>query len=783
MDDLTGKLLGDRYRVEGFFGHGGMADVYQVWDLQRAVYLALKILHSDLAEDAVFLRRFKREAQVLEHLQHPNIVRFYGLEEWGGLAYILMDFIDGLTLRKEIFLNNKGLRPARILQLVQPVCSALHYAHRMGMVHCDIKPANIMIHRNGTVYLTDFGIARVIEGRTQSFPSAGTPAYMAPELIMGQQPTAASDIYSLGVVIYEMLTGGERPFTGEAAQRHGNTTQRIVWEKNNIDPPPPSRYNRSITPELEAVTLHCLEREPSARFASVLDLSNLLEQAVHGFGDNIEIQTLMDIYKTAEPILRPEWSGSWPLPGQNDSADENVAPGQQFESPPAPNSAEPEPLEGDHSMAPGGITEAASAPGQPVSNDPPQMERALVLTSSSPLEPTSLPALRAFPNRNWLTVGAAAVVILFILWAATSSLGMLRQASRPPSHAAAAAIPTIAFTQPAAAGPQETSTGSAFPGSPSATPTSILAAVQRSPMASTPTITPQPTVTPPGGGGGKIAFASDRGGSVQIWIMDSADPTNRQQVTNINGGACQPAWSPNGTQIAFVTPCNGPRLTYPGAKIKIIQLQSGEIRDLKLQGGAFEPDWSPDGETIAYTTFRGSQTAIQAVDLASLQTQLLSQRGSKNCAADWSPDGRRVAFISDFQGVDEIWMMQGDGTSQEMLTQAGELKYFSKPDWSMDGKHILAGMKEINQPAPVEVLVVIDHANPRPGGESLLPTPMRMEDGAFSPDGDLVAFWTVLEGDNMEIMLAGPGETVTRLTNHEARDFHPAWSPNADQGQ
>ena len=134
MDELTGKLLGDRYRVDGFFGHGGMADVYKVWDQQRAVFLALKVLHDDLAEDAVFLRRFKREAQVLERLQHPTIVRFYGLEEWGGLAYILMDFIDGLTLRKEISLNKKGMRPARILQLVQPVCAALHYAHQMGMV-------------------------------------------------------------------------------------------------------------------------------------------------------------------------------------------------------------------------------------------------------------------------------------------------------------------------------------------------------------------------------------------------------------------------------------------------------------------------------------------------------------------------------------------------------------------------------------------------------------------------------------------------------------------------
>ena len=225
MANLIGLTLKNRYRVEESIGRGGMADVYKVYDNLRASHLAIKVLREDLARDRIFLRRFQREAQTLSRLQHRHIVRFYGLEQDGMDVFMLMDFIDGESLRDVIFRANRPLDQNKMMEILKPVCSALHYAHQMGMLHCDIKPGNILLAANGEVLLTDFGIARLSDAATATLVGAGTPAYMAPELVKGEEPSPQTDIYALGVVLYEMLTGGERPFTGEQATVTGTTAE------------------------------------------------------------------------------------------------------------------------------------------------------------------------------------------------------------------------------------------------------------------------------------------------------------------------------------------------------------------------------------------------------------------------------------------------------------------------------------------------------------------------------------------------------------------------------
>ena len=142
---MIGKVLNEQYRVNDSLGRGGMAEVYKVWDLEKNVHLAIKVLNADIAEDKVFLRRFQREADTLAELQHPNIVRFYGLERDGSTSFLVMDYVQGKTLRSRIFTADGPMSTDEILEVMRPVCAALQYAHNKGKIHCDLKPANIMI--------------------------------------------------------------------------------------------------------------------------------------------------------------------------------------------------------------------------------------------------------------------------------------------------------------------------------------------------------------------------------------------------------------------------------------------------------------------------------------------------------------------------------------------------------------------------------------------------------------------------------------------------------------
>jgi len=277
MSDLTGQILANRYRVDSFIGRGGMAEVYKVWDSERATYLALKLLREDLAHDVVFLRRFQREAKNLAKLQHPNIVRFYGIEQDDLFTFILMDFIEGTSLRTAIFKHRgEGMLVPEVISIMRGVCSALHFAHRNGIVHCDMKPGNILIDERGRPMVTDLGIARMSDASTATMVGVGTPAYMAPEQIRSQDPTPQSDIYALGIVLYEMLTGGERPFTGESARTTGSTGEKVRWEQLHLPPPSPRKWNSRISPKIESIVLRCLAKEPGDRFVTTLELLNAL---------------------------------------------------------------------------------------------------------------------------------------------------------------------------------------------------------------------------------------------------------------------------------------------------------------------------------------------------------------------------------------------------------------------------------------------------------------------------------------------------------------------------
>ena len=330
MDNLVGQTIGGRYRFEAFLGRGGMASVYKVWDYQRSASLAMKMLHSDLAEDKVFVRRFRREAETLAQLQHPSIIRFYGLEEIDGKAFILMDFVEGSSLRSEISRASQPLPARRILEVLRPVCSALNYAHRLGVVHCDMKPANILIDNAGKAYVSDFGIARVMEhATTVTLAGAGTPAYMAPEQIRGLALSPQSDLYALGIILYEMLTGGERPFTGDTAPRSISTVERVRWEHLNLQPDFPPEFKTRIAPQVAAVVLRSLEKAPERRFATAMDLLLALERAMASaveqqLGEQPAPAPASDLYRTE--VLQPSQTVAPPEPTAREAPPPFIGP-------------------------------------------------------------------------------------------------------------------------------------------------------------------------------------------------------------------------------------------------------------------------------------------------------------------------------------------------------------------------------------------------------------------------------------------------------------------------
>jgi serine/threonine protein kinase len=263
-----------RYFLREFAGSGGTADVYLAWDRIRSAKLAVKVLRPDVKGKALLL--FENEARLLRQLEHPFIVRRYELERHGELVFLVMDWVEGNNLRQRIGELRRPFSLEETERILSPVCSALNFTHQNGVYHCDIKPANILLHQDGHVLLTDFGVARLASEQR----SGGTPAYMAPEQIWEGLVDARTDVYALGVTLYEMLSGGVLPFRGEGRGSQGSTQrERIEWEHCNLPAPPLSQFNPSLPADVVQVVHRALSKDPEERYSSVLKLLETFGQA------------------------------------------------------------------------------------------------------------------------------------------------------------------------------------------------------------------------------------------------------------------------------------------------------------------------------------------------------------------------------------------------------------------------------------------------------------------------------------------------------------------------
>ena len=268
-------MLGGRYRVERELGRGGMAKVYRGEDTVLGRTVAIKILAPQYADDPNFVTRFRREAQAAARLSNQNLVSVFDTGSDDGVHYIVMEFVEGKTLAD--YLSGGGrIMPERAIDIATDVCRALEAAHAQGVIHRDIKPGNIMLDQRGDVKVTDFGIARVTTNETVAQTAAvlGTASYLSPEQAQGQPVDARSDLYSLGCVLFEMVTG-RPPFQGDSPVA---VASKQVLEQ----PPSPSKLNPDVSPDLDAVILRAMAKNPANRYQSAEEMRADLDRVRRG---------------------------------------------------------------------------------------------------------------------------------------------------------------------------------------------------------------------------------------------------------------------------------------------------------------------------------------------------------------------------------------------------------------------------------------------------------------------------------------------------------------------
>ncbi|WP_158850475.1 Stk1 family PASTA domain-containing Ser/Thr kinase [Saccharothrix deserti] len=277
----TPRLLSNRYELGETLGYGGMSEVHKGRDVRLGRDVAIKVLRADLARDTQFQERFRREAQNSAALNHPAIVAVYDTgetqTEYGPLPYIVMEFVDGRTLR-DIVKTQGPLSGKRAMEVMADVSAALDFSHRHGIVHRDVKPANVMITRSGAVKVMDFGIARAVhDGQaavTQTAAVIGTAQYLSPEQARGEAVDGRSDVYASGCVLFELLTG-EPPFTGDSPVA-------VAYQHVREEPKPPSSLNPKVTPALDSIVLKAMAKGPANRYQSAAEMRADLVRVLSG---------------------------------------------------------------------------------------------------------------------------------------------------------------------------------------------------------------------------------------------------------------------------------------------------------------------------------------------------------------------------------------------------------------------------------------------------------------------------------------------------------------------
>ena len=619
MTKLNDSTIG-KYHIMDLLGRGGMAEVYRAYQSGLDRFVAVKVLHGHLADDKDFVGRFEREAAAVARLRHPNIVQVYDFDVEGDRYYMVMEFIEGPTLRTELKERSVGGQTftfAEATRILDALSSAIDYAHARGMVHRDLKPANIMFTNEGQVVLTDFGIARIVSDTHLTVTGAivGTPTYMSPEQGQGERGDERSDIYSLGVVLYEMVTG-RVPFDAD-------TPFAVIMRHINDPLPSPREVNPEIPVAAEQVILKTLSKNPDDRYQTAGEMARALREAV------------------------------------------GVPPGQTLAAMPIATIA-PRP----HAPEKPAVYSSAVRPGldRTTSEQPTHVATVPVTTTSpqtevpAPSSGTGLPILPIF-----LGVGAILVVSLIALGIiAFSQLGPGEKETRATQATPAEALVTQSTDTPApslTAAPTNTYT-------PAPTPTARVVVVTSTPQIVVVTPTPLP--------------ATDTPTPTSVSATDTpTSPTSTPSRTPTSSPTATPTSAPATPTPASPTAIPRPRspelagklaFSLPqGTSFKVYVVEVGPAPPTGLYasvGNARQPALSSDGQWLLVNGTGGGIDAIARLASNGHQANPITcpDTTAESRRPVWSPDDQRIAFDGFFDpGRPQIYIQDADEVDCDLV--------------------------------------------------------------------------------------------------------------------
>ncbi|HEX5165520.1 MAG TPA: protein kinase [Thermomicrobiales bacterium] len=739
------------YEILALLGDGGSGPVYHGIHTQLARPAAIKVLRSDLAEDPNIVRRFQREARIAAQLHHPNIVEIYDTGEAGGVYYIARGLVDGETLRQ--LLDERRPAIGDSVRIARQIAEALDHAHERGVVHRDLHPGGIVLDRRGHVTVIDFGIAGAVEdlipvsGDTETMSSwFETPAYVAPEQATGQPAVPASDIYALGAIVYEMLTG-EPPVSGTDARE-------LLASVLSETPPLPTERNPALPEGVNDVVMQALAKSPTDRYPTAAEF----------------VADLTRVLGTGE-LRRPRMG----IP---------------------PIVLAPETTSATTEM-PAGAAPVAAAGAVP---EPIVIER--VVYRSRRYEPavwygvgTTLLAAALLLNLFWNDDnGARADVDVPPPITVTSQTGVVPTATTTPVPA----TPTIVATEPAV--PTATATA------PVPTPTVPPTATPSPTMTPAPPRLPSLAtggelllfsteredvpggliVTYPNGAdqmpvfsdaagftdaaqfavapdGSSVAFSAIPvgGDSREIFVYNVA-AGEVSQLTDAPGDDLEPRWSPDGQRIAFISNRD------VNSEIYVMAVDGSAQTNLSNDtGGDFGHAWSPDGSQIAFGTNRTGDNEVFVVNADGSNVRNLSNNPDADWGPAWSPDGTRIVFGSNRDGSDDIFIMNADGSGQQNLTNDPAAD--NGAVWSPNGQ-LIAFVSDRGESSDIYVMTA-EGVDVRSIGATI------EQEGspAWSPDSSAIAYTVTIEG-NSDIFIAPLEDgTPQRLTDDPGVDAGPIW--------